>query len=205
MFKDRIDAGRQLAKRLVSYSGRDAVVLAIPRGGVVLGHIIAQELRLPFDIVVTRKVGHPDNPEYAICAVDERGTLLCNETETQSVDKKWLREETERQKKEAQRRSSMYRGDKRPMELAGKTVIITDDGVATGLTMRLAIAAVRAQYPKYIVVAIPVAPSDVAQKIKQEADELVVLESPEDFLGSVGAHYKRFEQVKDEEVTHLMA
>lgn len=205
MFKNRADAGRQLAEKLVSYADQPAVVLALPRGGVVLGHIIAQELRLPLDIVVTRKIGHPNNPEYAICAVDEKGTSLCNEAEAKLVDKKWLEEETERQQKEAQRRGIAYRGEKHSVRLAGKTVVITDDGVATGLTMRLAIRAVREQRPKKIIVAVPVAPSDVAQKIKREVDTLIVLEPPEDFIGAVGSHYEHFDQIEDEEVIRLMA
>lgn len=204
MFTDRADAGRRLGQKLKEFRGQDAVVLALPRGGVVVGYEIAQVLQLPLDIIVTRKIGHPGNPEYAICAVDDKGTLLCNEAEIKSVDKKWLKEETDRQQKEARRRIDLYRGGKKPTILAGKTVIITDDGIATGLSMRLAIAAVRVQSPKRIIVAVPVAPSDVVQKIKREADACVVLEPPEEFLGAVGAHYEQFDQVEDEEVIRLM-
>ena len=204
MFRDRQDAGRLLARKLEEFRGQDAVVLALPRGGVVLGYEIAQALQLPFDIVVTRKIGHPNDPEYAICAVDEKGTLLCNEAERASIDPVWLKEETHRQQKEAHRRAILYRGGKEPVALAGKTVIIADDGVATGLTMRLAIAAVRVHHPKRIIVVVPVAPSDVVQKIKREADDIIVLESPEDFLGAVGTHYERFDQVEDAEVVRLL-
>ncbi len=204
MFKDRADAGTQLAKKLEKFRGRDAVVLALPRGGVVVGFEIARALLLPLDIVTARKIGHPNNSEYAICAVDEKGTLLCNETERASVDQMWLRDEAQRQQKEAQRRSVVYRGEKKAAKLEGKSVIIVDDGIATGLTMRLAIFSVRAHNPKTIVVAVPVAPQDVAQKIKREVDELVVLLPPEEFLGAVGAHYERFDQVEDEEVIRLM-
>lgn len=204
MFTNRADAGRQLAWRLAQYRGQDAVVLALPRGGVVVGYEIAQTLKLPLDIVVARKIGHPNNPEYAICAVDEKGTLLCNEAERASVSPAWVQQETERQQKEAKRRVLLYRGKKLPVEIAGKIAIITDDGIATGLTMRLAVAAVKAQHPLRIIVAVPVAPSDVAQKIKRETDELIVLEPPEDFLGAVGAHYEHFEQIEDAEVIRLM-
>lgn len=205
MFKDRADAGRQLAERLAHYRNTGAVVLALPRGGVVVGYEIAHALDVPLDIVVTRKIGHPNNPEYAICAVDESGILLCNEVERASVDATWLKHETKRQQDEAQRRSSVYRKGKAPAIIGGKTAIITDDGIATGLTMRLAIAAVQAQHPARIVVAVPVAPSDVVGIIQREADELIVLEPPEEFLGAVGAHYERFDQTRDEEVIRLLA
>lgn len=205
MFWDRADAGKQLADKLLRYRGQDAIVLALPRGGVVVGSEIAHVLGLPLDIVVTRKIGHPNDPEYAICAVDENGEFLCNESERASVNQTWLQEEAQRQQTEAQRRSSVYRGKKKAADLKGKAVIITDDGIATGLTMRLAIKGVKTHHPKTVIVAVPVAPSDVVQKIKREVDECVVLEPPEQFLGAVGAHYEHFDQVEDTEVVHLMA
>src|SRR3989344_4874884 len=115
MFQNREDAGQQLAKRLERYRGTDAVVLALPRGGVVVGYEIAQALGLLLDIVVTRKIGHPSDPEYAICAVDEKGTLLCDEAERKMISESWLKEEVERQKKEAKRRLHLYRGNKKPI------------------------------------------------------------------------------------------
>ena len=205
MFRDREDAGKQLARALEGYRGTDAVVLALPRGGVVIGERVAKGLGLPLDIVVARKVGHPTNPEYAICAVDERGTRLCNEAELKRIDKKWLNQAVEQEQQEAQRRIALYRGKKAPISISGKTVIIVDDGIATGLTMRLAVQAVKTQGPKKVVVAVPVVPSDVAMKIKREADELVVLLPPEDFLGAVGAHYEYFPQVEDAEVIRLLS
>ncbi|MEK7087870.1 MAG: phosphoribosyltransferase family protein [Patescibacteria group bacterium] len=204
MFANREDAGRQLAERLERYRGEDAVVLALPRGGVVVGYEIARVLHCPLDIIAVRKIGHPNNPEYAICATDEKGTLLCNEEEWKRVDKRWLTEETERERREAARRLKVYRGDKKPTELGGKTAIITDDGIATGLTMRLAVAAVKAQAPKRIVVAVPVAPAEVVRDLSREIDELIVLLPPEEFLGAVGAHYAAFEQVQDAEVIRLL-
>jgi predicted phosphoribosyltransferase len=205
MFRDREEAGKQLARALDGYRGTDAVVLALPRGGVVVGERVAKGLGLPLDIVVARKVGHPTNPEYAICAVDERGTRLCNEAELKRIDKKWLNQAVEQEQQEAQRRIVLYRGKRAPTAITGKTAIIVDDGVATGLTMRLAVQAVKVQGPKKIIVAVPVAPSDVAMKIKREADELVVLEPPEEFLGAVGAHYNYFPQVEDAEVIRLLS
>lgn len=204
MFTNREDAGRQLARKLEHYRETDAVVLALPRGGVVVGYEIAKAFHFPLDIVAVRKIGHPSNPEYAICATDEKGMLLCNEEERGHIDAEWLKEEVERQRQEAARRLKVYRGNKEPVEIKGKTVIITDDGIATGLTMRLAIAAVKAQEPKRVVVAVPVASPEVARGIKSEVDEFIVLLPPEEFLGAVGAHYAEFDQTADEEVIRLL-
>jgi len=205
MFADRKDAGEQLARKLAQYRGEDAVVLALPRGGVVPGREIAKALGLPLDIIVVRKVGHPGNPEYALCAVDEKGMLLCNEDEAAAVDKAWLAEETERQKCEAMRRVALYRGGRAAVKIAGKTAVIVDDGIATGLSIRLAVRAVKQARPKKIVVAVPVAPPEsVRELMKEGADEVLVLVSPEEFLGAVGAHYARFDQVEDDEVIRLL-
>ena len=203
MFKNRSDAGKKLAERLWRYKNSNAIVLALPRGGVVVGYEIARLLGLPLDIVVARKIGHPQNPEYAICATDEKGTFLCNEAETRLVDQDWLKKEIERQRKEAKRRISVYRGGKKPFPITDKVAIIIDDGIATGLTMRLAIKATRGQKPERIIIAIPVAPSDIVREFRREVDEVVVLESPEDFMEAVGAHYREFEQVKDDTVIRL--
>jgi predicted phosphoribosyltransferase len=205
MFRDRTDAGEQLAQALAEYQGTEAVVLALPRGGVVLGQKIAEAVKIPLDIVVTRKIGHPSNPEYAICAVDAQGVLLCDETERARVSEAWLQKAAELEQKEALRRLKLYRGSNVPLDIKNKSAILTDDGIATGLTMRLAIKAVRALGPKEIVVAVPVVPSDVAQKIRREADRLIVLVPPENFAGAVAAHYKHFPQVEDTEVIRLMS
>src|SRR3989344_6450768 len=145
MFKNREDAGRQLSDKLKQYRGTDTVVLALPRGGVVVGHEISQALDLPLDIVVARKIGHPNNHEYAICAVDEKGTLLCNQAEAREVDRKWLEEQAQREQAEARRRSSVYRAGKPPAAIGGEIAIIVDDGIATGVPMRLAILATETQ------------------------------------------------------------
>lgn len=204
MFTDRKEAGKALAQKLESYRGKDAVVLALPRGGVVVGFEIAHMLGLPLDIVVTRKIGHPSNLEYAICSVDDKGTFLCNEAEQKLIDKDWLKKETERQRKEAERRVALYRGKREPLNMKGKIAIITDDGIATGLTIRLAILSVKAQKPSRVIVAVPVASHDITQELKQEVDELIVLLPPKEFAGSVGAHYEKFEQVEDREVIRLL-
>ncbi len=205
MFKDRTDAGRQLAQKLEHYRGKDAVVLALPRGGVVPGYEIAKVLDLPLDIVVVRKVGYPDNPECALCAVDDKGMRLCNEAGAATVDGTWLAEETRRQMQEAKRRVALYRGGRKPGKIAGKTALIVDDGIATGLSMRLAVRSVKAQKPESIIVAVPVAPPEALHDLRKEgADDTIVLEPPEDFLGAVGAHYLQFGQVEDAEVIRLM-
>jgi|SRR3989344_330871 len=205
MFTDRTQAGKQLAEQLESYRGKDAVILALPRGGVVTGYEIARALSLPLDIVAVRKLGHPLSPEYAIGAVDEYETKILNDAETATIDKRWLKEKIAREHEEAKRRSVVYRGGREPHGLSGKTVIIVDDGIATGLTMRLTVRAVKARKPKKIIVAVPVAPAESLAALKREgADEIIVLLPPEEFMGAVGAHYAEFEQLSDEEVIRLL-
>lgn len=204
MFADRKEAGQKLAEKLLRYRGKDAVVLALPRGGVVVGYEIAKALKLPLDIMVTRKIGHPNNPEYAIGAVDENGALLLNEAECRLIEKEWLKNEVEKQKNEASRRIRAYRGGREPSEIKGKTAIITDDGIATGLSMRLAIKVVKEGKPERIIVAVPVAPYEITNELKNNVDELIVLLPPKEFGGAVGAHYKSFEQVPDAEVVRLL-
>lgn len=193
-----------MAERLRQYENTNAIILALPRGGVVVGYEVARLLGVPLDIVVVRKIGHPFNPEYAICVTDEKGTLLCNETEVRSVDQAWLKEEIGRQKKEAERRIRTYRGGEEPLQIADKIAIIVDDGIATGLSIRLAIKATREQRPERIIVAVPVAPLDVVRELEREADEVIVLEPPGNFAGAVGAHYREFEQVEDDAVIKLL-
>lgn len=206
MFKDRKDAGEKLARVLREYRGKNAIVLALPRGGVVLGYEVAKALKLPLDIIAVRKIGHPVSPEYAIGAVDDEGTVLLDDDATAGIDRRALQAEIAREQKEAQRRSALYRGGKKPLQMENRTVILIDDGIATGLTMRLAVRNVRSQHPKKIVVAAPVASIESQGALKREGvDEIVILDPPEDFLGAVGAHYARFEQVGDDEVIHLLA
>ncbi len=205
MIRDRHDAGAQLAQKLQKYKNTDAIVLALPRGGVVVGYEVARALSLPFDIIATRKIGHPSNSEYAIGAVDANGLTVFNETEIASVDGLWLKEEIGKQKKEAERRTKIYRGSKAHIDIAGKIAIIVDDGIATGYTMRLAVRAAKKGNPEKIIVAVPVASLESVTEIKREgADEIILLESPEEFLGAVGAHYQEFDQVEDGEVISLL-
>ncbi|OGG56932.1 hypothetical protein A3D71_02490 [Candidatus Kaiserbacteria bacterium RIFCSPHIGHO2_02_FULL_55_20] len=205
MFTDRQEAGKQLAQKLEAYRGKDAVVFALPRGGVIPGYEIAKVLGVPLDIIAVRKIGYPGNPEYAIGAIDGHGTTVLNETETAAVDKTWLAAEAGRQQQEAERRSTLYRGGKKPASAEGRVAILVDDGIATGLTMRLAVRSVKMQKPKEIIVAIPVAPPEAVEALYREgADEVLLLEPPEEFLGAVGAHYIQFDQVGDDEVIRLM-
>ncbi|MEK7471616.1 MAG: phosphoribosyltransferase family protein [Patescibacteria group bacterium] len=205
MFKDRHEAGKLLAKALAKYKNNKVVVFALPRGGVVIGYEVAKALKSPLDIIVTRKIGYPNNPEYAICVVDEKGSLLCNESEIKFVNQDWLQEEILREQKEAERRVALYRGKQQPKEIENKVAIIVDDGIATGFTMRLAVRSIKIQNPKKIIVAVPVAPTEAIQELKEEgADEIITLLPPEEFMGAVGTHYMQFEQVEDSEVINLL-
>ena len=200
MFFDRYDAGNQLATKLQSYKNTDTVVLALPRGGVLVGYEIATDLGLPLDIIITRKIGHPFNKEVAICAVTEDGRRVCDDWGLCGLDDdSWLRHETEVAMTEAVRRRKMY-GAKTQLSITNKTVIVTDDGVATGLTMKAALLMVRAQKPKKIILAIPVCPRDVLAELTDLVDEVVILDKDKEFRGAVGLYYTHFAEVYDKEV-----
>lgn len=199
-FADRKHAGKQLAAALQKYQGQDIVVYALPRGGVVCGIEVAEALGAPLDLLIGRKIGHPNNEEYAIGAVAEDGCSIMNEGEAAAVNKDWLARAMEEEKKEAKRRRETYLGARAPVPVAGKTAIIVDDGLATGLTMRLAIKELQHRRPARIVVAVPVAPQDTADAIAKEVNEVVALESAPGFLGAIGAYYQEFPQVEDSEV-----
>jgi len=203
MFADRKDAGVRLAKKLQGYKGKKAVVLGIPRGGVVVAYEVAKALKLPLDIIVVRKVGHPSSPEFAICALDESGTMMCDEI-AESMDKQWLSRALRREQDEAERRAHVYRAGRKSLDLKGKTAIIVDDGIATGLTMRVAIANAHRADASRIVVAAPVISSDAEQDFREDADEIISLESLDSLIPAVGAHYVRFTQTEDEEVIRLL-
>lgn len=205
MFKDRKEAGQKLAKELAKkYKGSDIVVYALPRGGVVLGYEIAKVLEAPLDLVITRKIGHPFQPEYAVCAVGESGGLVCSEFEKPNLDQKWLDDQVKKEREEAKRRREIYmKGKKLPVD-KDTIAIIVDDGVATGLTMEAAIEEIKIQNPKQIVVAVPVIPHETAEKFKRKVDELIALDIPKMYLGAVGAYYSNFTQVEDEEVIKLL-
>lgn len=206
MFRDRRDAGRQLAKRLEQYRGQAGVlVLALPRGGVSTGFEIACHLGAPLDVLIVRKIGLPGEPELAIGAVSETGAVILNERiiSVYHVSDDYIRAEVSRQKSEISRRLELYRKGRGITGLEGKTIILADDGVATGATMKAAIATLKREEIKRLVVALPVAPPETAKELAQMADELVCLETPEQFM-SVGGFYTDFTQVPDEAVVKML-
>lgn len=202
-FTDRADAGRQLAQRLSSYKDADVIIYALPRGGVVTAIEIAHALHAPLDLIIPRKIGHPDHPEYAIGAVAEDGHLTANPAEIATVDEQWLRAEIATQRAEAKRRRETYLAGMPPIDVAGKVAVIVDDGIATGLTMKCAINELAHRSPQKIIVAVPIAPSDSLAEISALVDEVICLSVPE-FMGAIGAFYDSFPQVEDDEVVKLM-
>jgi len=202
-FKDRAEAGRRLAEALRSYRGEGAVIYALPRGGVVLGYEISKELEAPLDLVITRKIGYPGNEECAVCAVAEDGHMICDQSVVHLLDKEWLKGQADKEMQEARRRREVYLKGREHLSANGRTAIIVDDGVATGLTIILAIREIKHQNPKKIIVAVPVASVDASERVREEADELVALEVPL-YFQAVGAHYQSFPQLVDEEVIRIM-
>jgi putative phosphoribosyl transferase len=202
-FRDRTDAGRRLAEALAGYKGSDVVVYALPRGGVVLGKEIALSLAAPLDLVITRKIGYPGNEECAVCAVAEDGHMICNGSISSLLDQEWLLTRAKEEMQEAKRRRLVYLRGRGKLSPEGKAAIIVDDGVATGLTILLAIKELRHSNPRKIVVAVPVSSRGAAEMIREEADELIALETPLHFM-AVGEHYEQFPQLTDEEVIGIL-
>jgi predicted phosphoribosyltransferase len=205
-FHDRFDAGRQLASQLASFANHaDVRVLALPRGGVPVGYEIARALRAPLDVWVVRKLGAPGIPELAIGAIATGGVQLIapNVTRELGISHHQIEEIAARERLELERREKAYRGDRPPVEVAGKTVLLVDDGLATGATMRAAIAALRHRHPARIVVAVPVAARYICEELSQEADQVLCLWTPSD-LSSVGQWYEDFSQTSDDEVCDLL-
>lgn len=195
IFPDRVVAGQQLAKALTHYKNQpNLVVFGLPRGGVVTAAAVAEALQAPLDIVITRKIGAPGNPEYAVGALPETGEPILYGVNQASVANIIQKEQGE-----LARRIKQYRKDKPPLNLKNKTVILVDDGIATGLTMQAAIQSLRQQHPTRLIVAVPVAPPDTVTKLRNQVDELIVLQQPEDFM-AVGQFYEKFDQVSDDEV-----
>ncbi len=206
MFYDRYDAGQKLASVLGNYKSKnDAIVLAIPRGGVVVGFEIAKALRLPLDIVVARKIGAPGNAEFAIGAVSEKGEVILNKDSISEyqISKDYIKKEAKTQRQEVKRRLAEYRGIKEPANLKDKIVVIVDDGIATGASIKAAISSVKADVPKKVILAVPVAPPDTIRELKKEVDEVICLETPETFF-AVGQFYQIFDQTSDEEVKDIL-
>lgn len=206
-FKDRSDAGRRLAMALSSYKGRNAVVLALPRGGVPVAAEVAAALDAPLDLVLVRKIGVPTQPELAMGAVvDGAAPIVVRNQEVIELSGTTVDEfdtVCARELAEIERRRKLYLGERRRAPIAGQVVIVVDDGIATGATTRAALQAIRNRRPKELVLAVPVAPSDTIERLRGEVDALVCLETPELF-GAIGYFYRDFRQVSDEEVVETL-
>ena len=205
-FRDRAHAGRVLAAALARYAHRrDVIVLALPRGGVPVGCEVARALGVPLDVFVVRKLGVPGHEELAMGAIASGGVRLLNEdvVALAGVSEEAIDEVAAREAAEIRRRERVYRGDRGPPDLRGRTVILVDDGLATGASMRAAAAAVRRQGPAWVVVAVPAAAADTCETLRGEVDELVCLMTPEPFH-AVGLWYEDFSQTSDEEVRQLL-
>lgn len=206
-FRDRTDAGQRLAKRLGHYRDRpDVVVLGLARGGVPVAFEIARELHLPLDAFVVRKLGVPGHPEYAMGAIASGGFEIINDEVVHSlrIPASVINDVAAQEFRELGRRQKLYRGPRMPLQMAGKTVIVADDGIATGSSIQAAIAAVRSHKPARIVVAVPVAAREACEKFRAMVDELVCLIEPESFI-SVGQWYEDFRQIRDHDVHELLA
>jgi len=206
MFKNREEAGRKLADKLASYRAtKNLIVLAIPRGGVVIGKELAQALDCPLEVIITKKIGAPGNSELAVGAVGAIGEPVINEALAERVgaDENYLKSQISNLKSEIARREKEFRRGRPKLSLKDKIVIITDDGVATGATMMAAIEIIRQQNPKKIIVAVPVIARDTLDKIKALADEVICLDSPLMFF-AVGQFYQDFPQISDEEVKEIL-
>jgi len=204
MFRDRKEAGEKLALKLKNYKGQDAIVYALPRGGVVVADEIAKALDCPLDILVSRKIGHPFSPEYAIGAIAPDGHSIFNENEKREIKPNELEKIINKEMTEAKRRDTAYLGKRGHIGAQNKIAIIVDDGIATGLTMKLAVKEIKHQNPKKIIVAIPVLPKDTALELQKEADEVISVLEDENYLGAVGSYYEYFPQVEDNEVIKIM-
>ena len=204
-FDSRLDAGRRLAKALAHYHGRNPLVLAIPRGAVEMGAVVAQELQGELDVVLVRKLRAPESPELAVGAVDESGwTYVARHASMAGADRAYLAREKNAQLELLRRRRARYTPARAPVDPAGRIAIVVDDGIATGASMIAALHSVRAKEPSRLVCAVPVAAAESLENIRPYADEVVCLQTPEDFR-AVGQFYREFAQVEDHEVVALLA
>jgi putative phosphoribosyl transferase len=205
-FTGRSDAGLALAKELEDYRDRDdVIVLALPRGGVPVGAVVAERLNVPLDIFLVRKLGFPGHEEFAIGAIASGGIRVMNQAALQMgrISQEEIDEIAAHEEIELERREDEYRGDRPHLKLDGKIIILVDDGLATGSTMRAAVAALRQQNPAKIIVAVPVASADACELLSREADEVLCASIPEPFH-AVGLWYEDFAQTTDEEVKELL-
>ncbi len=204
-FSDRFSAAKELADKLQKYKDdKNTVILAIPRGGLQIGYVLAKELNLPLDIVLTKKIGYPGNSEYAVGAVSLKSYIVENSLlKSGKVTHEYLEREVADIRKLLEERYKKYRGEKKPCEIKGKTVIITDDGVATGRTILAAIDLLREDKPEKIVIAVPVGPMDTLEELSVKADEVICVLVPQMFY-AIGQFYMDFTQVEDEEAVRLL-
>jgi len=199
-FQDRLEAAHKLVQSLADYKHEKGVVLAIPRGGVPIGHVIAKAFHFPLDLLMSKKIGHPLQPEYAIGAVSLEDHIV---TEKLDVSQDYIDNEIIRIHQSLKERYKLFRGGQPPVDITGKVAIIVDDGIATGSTILSTLPMLRRKKPQKIVIAVPVAPPDTARKLRLQVDDFICLATPSPFVG-VGIHYADFGQVSDEEVKELM-
>lgn len=199
-FRNRSEAGQLLAQRLApKYAGRDGIVYALPRGGVVVGAEVAHTLDVPLDVIIARKIGHPYNPEYAIGALTETGDPIVNPHELARLQVEWFNRQVAVERARARRQRERYIGGREPLSASGKLAIVVDDGVATGMTIKAALEALLRHRPQRVVVASPVMPADIAADLRERADDVVALDSTADSV-AVSSCYEEFPEVGDDEV-----
>lgn len=205
-FKDRYDAGQKLAQRLLKYKNQNPIVLALPRGGVVVGYEISKALNAPLDVFIARKIGAPHYPELGIGAIAPNGVQILDDRliQTFNIPEHEIKKVIESEKKEFQRRIKLYRQDLTFPDLSGKTVILVDDGLATGVTAKASILSINKLNPQKLVLAVPVSPPRTADIFRKLVDEFVCLQEPSEFY-AVGAYYDDFSQISDEEVLNLLS
>ena len=206
IFKDRRDAGKQLAKELSDFKGQDdAIVLGLPRGGVPVAFEVAKALNLPLDVFIVRKLGVPGQPELAMGAIASGGIQVLNDSVVRraGISESQIEDVAQQEKEELKQREKAYRGARPNIDLQGKTVLLVDDGLATGASMRAAISALREHNPDKIILAVPTAPTDTCQEFKPEVDQIICLRTPTPFWG-VGGSYQNFSQTTNEEVRELL-
>jgi len=200
ILKDRKEAGMLLSQKLEKYQHTDTIILAVPRGGVPIGYEIAKNLNLPLDIILSKKIGHPFNKEFAIGAVSLDSTII---DEYPDIPKEYIEREIKNLRESMKDKYNLYRDYRKPEDIKGKTVIVVDDGIATGNTLLASLAMLRKRHPKKIIVAVPVVPFDTVKIFEQNTNEFVYLMAPKDFRG-VGRFYESFDQVSDEEVVRML-
>ena len=206
-FRDRTEAGQLLATRLTVYANRpDVLVLALPRGGVPVAYEVSRALHAPLDVITVRKLGVPGQEELAMGAIASGGVRVLNDevVRVQRIPEEVIHKVATREQHEVERRERLYRGDRPAYEMHGRTVILVDDGIATGATMRAAVVAVRQQQPTRLIIAVPVAASATCEELAAEVDDVVCIFKPEDFF-AVGVWYECFAQTTDQEVVNLLA